>query len=140
MASNSKITLLDTGALLAFLSRDDRYHLMAVAAFKGLPRTLITCEAVISEVCFLLQRNRQRVEPIASLLRERVVTLISLAEELDSIFSLMAHYADVPMSFADASLVRLAEIQPRSVIVTTDSDFTVYRMKRNQKLPIVLIK
>ena len=48
----------------------------------------------------------------------------------------MVKYADVPMSFADGCLVCMAE-QTDSTIFTLDSDFRVYRRRRNQPLQLV---
>jgi len=53
----SRVSLIYTGALIVFLSRFDRYQQAAVAAFKRLPSDLVTWEAVLSEVCFLLKGN-----------------------------------------------------------------------------------
>ena len=51
--------------------------------------------------------------------------------------ALMTKYADVPMSFADACLVCIAE-QHRAVQVwTTDSDFRIYRMHRNRRIRVL---
>jgi len=139
-AATSRVALIDTGALIAFLSRSDRYHLAAVAAFKRLPSTLVTCEAVLSEVCFLLKGNVTGLGVISTLLREKAISVVSLSEELDDVFALLHKYIDIPMSFADASLVRLTELQPYSIVVTTDSDFGNYRIKKNQKLPVHWIR
>ncbi len=48
----------------------------------------------------------------------------------------MVKYADVPMSFADGCLVCMTE-QTESTIFTLDSDFRVYRRRRNQPLQLV---
>ena len=49
----------------------------------------------------------------------------------------MREYADVPMSFVDGCLVRLAEGYADSVVVTTDGDFHVYRQHERQRIPLV---
>lgn len=49
----------------------------------------------------------------------------------------MKKYADTPMSFADACLVRMAELDDDAVVVTLDSDFTVYRKNGDQPIPLV---
>jgi uncharacterized protein len=51
---------------------------------------------------------------------------------------LVAKYGDVPMSFADACLVRLSELYPDAPILTLDSDFLIYRRKKNERLLAVL--
>ena len=137
MGSNYKVAIVDTGALVAFLSSNDTHHLWAVGAFKKLPAVLITCEAVISETCFLLQRNKQAAKIIGTLLRQEILRVVSLTEEVNEIFALMEKYSNIPMSYADASLVRLAELEKRSVIVSIDRDFTLYRSKNGQRLALV---
>ena len=42
---------------------------------------------------------------------------------------------DVPMSFADGCIVRLAERHARGVVFTLDNDFTVYRKNGRQVIP-----
>jgi predicted nucleic acid-binding protein len=50
----------------------------------------------------------------------------------------MRKYADVPMSFADACLVRMTELLPEPVLLTTDSDFQIYRRHSRRAVPCVL--
>jgi predicted nucleic acid-binding protein len=51
---------------------------------------------------------------------------------------LMQRYESVPMSLADACLVRMSEIYPNSSILTLDSDFTIYRKHRHQIIPLIM--
>ena len=50
----------------------------------------------------------------------------------------MDKYADVPMSFADACLVRMTEILPDPIVITTDADFRIYRRFSRQIVPSLL--
>ncbi|MEZ0368391.1 MAG: hypothetical protein ACAI44_04805 [Candidatus Sericytochromatia bacterium] len=63
---------------------------------------------------------------------------LHLKPEHESITGLMKQYADVPMSFADACLVRMSELHPNSCLLTLDSDFLIYRRLRNQVIPILM--
>ncbi len=63
---------------------------------------------------------------------------LNLREELIRVPDLRARYASVPMSLADACWVRLSEMLPDSVIVTTDTDFRIYRRHRRQVVPCLL--
>lgn len=56
----------------------------------------------------------------------------ALSEEWSSVRDLMRKYADVPMSLADACLVRMVELTPDARLVTLDSDFSVYRKNGRQ--------
>jgi hypothetical protein len=42
------------------------------------------------------------------------------------------------LSYADACLVRMVELQPDGLIFTTDSDFNIYRQHRNEVIPLVI--
>jgi len=103
--------LLDTGPLVAYLSARDRYHDWAVDTFIALELPAITCEPVLTEACFLIERNGQ---PAARVLdhaaRSEIRIGLQIERELAAIRTLMERYASVPMSLADACLVRLAEI------------------------------
>jgi uncharacterized protein len=51
------------------------------------------------------------------------------------VLNLLEKYANVPMSIADASLVRLTEILPAPLLLTTDSDFRIYRRLGKRVIP-----
>jgi predicted nucleic acid-binding protein len=62
----------------------------------------------------------------------------NLTDELLAVLDLRAKYADVPMSLADACLVRMTEKLPEPVIVTTDADFKIYRRHSRQIVPCLM--
>jgi uncharacterized protein len=118
--------LVDAGFLIALLSRRDRHHRWAAAQSPHLPRPWRTCEAVLSETFHLLGAGGGTV--LAALLRRRaVVAAFDLGDEMEPVLKLIQKYADVPMSLADACLVRMSEIASDAVILTTDADFHIYR-------------
>jgi predicted nucleic acid-binding protein len=133
-----RTAILDTGMLVALLSKSDQFHFWASAILKKLPPLLVTSEAVISELFFLLRNHNRAKQVAASMLIGRAIKVIPMTEEIDEIHGLITKYNSVPMSYADAALVRLAEITTGPVIVTTDADFKVYRFKRNQRIPVIL--
>ena len=53
------------------------------------------------------------------------------------IFAMMEKYRQVPMSYADACLLWLAESSVRSRIFTLDSDFSIYRLERSRRVPLI---
>ena len=73
----------------------------------------------------------------ALLRRGAVVSAFDFADELPRVLDLMQKYADVPMSMADACLVRMSETVPDPVVLTTDSDFRLYRRHSRQVFPCV---
>jgi predicted nucleic acid-binding protein len=131
--------LLDTGPLVAFLSRQDNHHRWAKEQINQSQSPLLTCEPVITETCFLLRRLLGSSDAVFEFMQAGALQLaFNLADELDAVRKLMAHYADVPMSLADACLVRMSELYSDSVVLTTDSDFNVYRRNRRQIIPTLM--
>ena len=128
--------LVDAGFVIALLSRRDRHHRWAVAQSPSLPPPWKTCDAVLSEAFHLLG-SRGRPALSALLRRGAVVLAFVFADELDRILSLMRKYADVPMSLADACLVRMSETLADPIILTTDADFRVYRRHGRQVVPCI---
>jgi predicted nucleic acid-binding protein len=126
--------LVDAGFLIALLSRRDRHHRWAAAQASRLAIPWKTCEAALSEAFHLLgPRGRPG---LAALLRRGAVTsAFSLTDELHRVLDLMQKYADVPMSLADACLLRMSETLADPVILTTDADFRLYRRHSRQVVP-----
>lgn len=130
--------IIDTGPLVAYLDRSDRDHEWAKCEFMRITTPLLTCEAVIAEALFLLRRGGIGPDPLLDMMqRGLVVTKFDLAREIEAIRPLMKTYRDLPMSLADACLVRMAEIHTNSRVMTLDSDFTVYRKSRRKVIPLL---
>jgi len=130
--------LLDTGPWVALLSRNDTHHKWAVEQFRRLPPPLLSCEAVVAETCFLLKRSGFDPSLPLQFIERGVVQLpFVLQEQIDSVSSLFKRYENVPASLADAALIRLAEINDSPLLITTDSDFQIYRRHGRQTIPLV---
>ena len=98
-----------------------------------------TCESVISEACFLLRNIEGGSIAVAELIeRELVVIDFDLSGEIQAVKKLMSKYANVPMSLADACLIRMTEIEKNSQIITLDQDFNVYRRFNRQQVPVLM--
>jgi len=131
--------IVDTGPLVAFLNRRDARHVWARDTLARIAPPLVTCEAVISEACFLLRSLSGGNEAIFSLLRESLVRIdFSLSDELETVAKLLKKYADVPMSLADACLVRMAEQHAGAKVLTQDSDFRRYRKNGREVIPVLM--
>ncbi|WP_262966036.1 type II toxin-antitoxin system VapC family toxin [Methylobacter psychrophilus] len=129
--------IVDTGVLVAILNKNDSYHGWAIQQFANIQPPLLTCEAIISEACFLLRRYQQS-NLLLQWLEKGVLSLpFSLQNEIQPLNILLKKYSDVPMSLADGCLVRLAEVYPQSQILTLDSDFKVYRKNGNQLISLI---
>jgi predicted nucleic acid-binding protein len=130
--------IIDTGPLVAYLDRSDRDHAWAKEAFMEITRPVLTCEAVIAEALFLLRRGGIDPDGLLNLIRRGlVVPKFDLSAEIAAIQQLMKTYRNVPMSLADACLVRMAEIHEHSKVMTLDSDFVVYRKSRRKIIPLL---
>lgn len=135
----ARAVLIDSGPIVAALCRRDQRHQWARAHFEALAEPCLTCDAVLSESFFLLQRANEGRERLCSMLDRGIITSVySLQTNLSETINLMNRYADTPMSFADACLVRMAETQDDATVFTTDRDFETYR--KNGRLIIPLIK
>jgi len=128
--------IVDTGPLVAFFNKRDKYHDWAVMQWAEIKPPMLTCEAVLSEACFLLGPDQGA---IITLLERKVLHLpFRLADHIKHIERLLRKYSDVPMSLADACLVRMAELYDDSPLFSIDTDFTVYRKHKKQVIPTIL--
>jgi predicted nucleic acid-binding protein len=124
--------------LVSFFYKSDTHHDWAKQQFSRLAPPLITCEAVVSEACFVLIGAGVNPSPVLDLIARGAVRVdFSLNAEIDAVARLMSRYADQPMSLADACLVRMSELQPRCAVVTLDSDFLVYRRDGRRTIPLI---
>ena len=132
-----KSCIVDSGALVALLDPREEHHRWARETFSRQPGPWFACDAVISEAFFLLHEPHARA--LEKLLRQGHLRLgLNLADELFQVLDLRAKYADVPMSLADACLVRMSETLPDPVVLTTDADFKIYRRHSRQVVPCLL--
>ena len=137
----SPSVIVDTGPIVALLDADEAHHDWARDQFDTLAPPLLTCEAVLSETSILLQRvGADPSIPLTLVERGvlRVEQLLDSGEDARAIGRLIRRYRDVPMSFADACLVRLVERTDRASIMTLDSDFRMYRQARRRVIPLLV--
>ena len=128
---------LDTGPLVAFLNDRDEHHEWAKEVLSSIRPPLRTCEPVLTEACHLLGTPRGRDAVLGLVLRRLVVLGFHLDSELTPVHGLIRRYASVPMSLADACLVRMTELDARLTVVTTDGGFRIYRRHGRQVVPVL---
>jgi len=131
--------LIDTGAILALVDRDDEWHEPCVEAYNHNRLPWLTTAAVLTEAFHLVRRNLHDDRAVWTLLRSGAVRMSVITnEELPQIQALMSQYADCPMDFADATLVHLAARERLSVILTIDhDDFETYRLPGRKKFTVL---
>lgn len=131
--------IADTGPIVALLNARDRHHAWAREMFDSVSPPLSTCEAVISEACFLLRRLKGGPTAVMRLLDRGVLDLpFRLAAQHVEVRTLQEKFDDVPMSLADACLVRMSELEPAATVLTIDTDFKVYRRHGRHVIPVAI--
>jgi predicted nucleic acid-binding protein len=130
--------LIDTGAILALLDRDDRWHRACVEALPHFRLPLLTSSAVLTELFHLVGDRRHEIDAAWRFVRSGALTIGAIGDaELPALDDLMRRYRDRPMDFADATLVLLAERESLSRILTIDhDDFETYRIRGRQRFQI----
>jgi predicted nucleic acid-binding protein len=122
--------LADTGALLAYLDRRDDWHQRCRDALASLPLPLATSTAVLTELFHLVGDSQRETDAASRLVRSGAITVLPVSDDdLPDILGLMHKYRDLPMDFADATLVHLAHRESIATVFTIDhEDFGVYRI------------
>jgi predicted nucleic acid-binding protein len=134
-----KPTIADAGIIAGYLNKKDQWHQWTLEQLKNLPIPFLTCEAIITEACFLMQSKSGGKDDVLKMLVDGVLQIdFSLADEVSEVKTLMRKYEDIPMSLADACLVRMSELIDNSVVFTLDSDFHIYRKNGRKKIDLII--
>lgn len=126
----------DAGFLVALYRRDDQYHGWAARVARDYPPPWVVCEAIWSEADHLLQPPGRAALRLA--LRRGALLLHSLTADTSFLLDLQEKYEDLPMSVADACIVRLSETLRNPLVLTTDAGFKIYRCNRRRAVPCVM--
>ena len=130
-----KSILIDAGPLIALFDKSDQYHERAIDFIKGFKGFLWTTWPVITEVTHMLDFNIKAQIGFLEWVRRGGLQLVDLdLMDLERIIAFCQKFSDVPMDFADASLMVVAEEKNLKEIASIDSDFYIYRDKRNRYL------
>ena len=131
--------IVDTGPLVAYLNQRDKFHFWIYQQLEQINPPLLTCEAVLTEACFIVNRNGGNDEDIIEMLNQGWLSIpFNLQQESGIISNLMAKYTNIPMSLADACLLRMTELLPNSQLLTFDSDFSIYRRYGKETVNIII--
>ena len=132
------VYLLDTGPLVAFVNRRDKHHEWARASLASIAPPLLTCEGVISEACFLLQHAPGGPLRVLDLVGRGLIRIpYVLGDDAGPVAKLLERYSNVPMSLADACLVRMTELLDDAAVMTVDADFRIYRRSGRNLIPLI---
>lgn len=127
--------IADTGLVVAFLNRSDRYHGWAVEIARRVSEPLLTCEAVVAESAFHVGSTAL----VLALIQDGLLRMaFDLEKNFREVLELAERYEDRSPDLADLCLVRMSELHPDLRIYTVDeSDFRVYRRNKREVIPIV---
>ena len=127
--------IADTGFLVAFANRNDRYHDWAVSIASGVNEPLLTCEAVLAETAFHLQS----VPLVLAMVAQGLVEIaFDCRSHLSQLATLADRYSDRNPDLADLCLIRMSELYPQHSVITVDrTDFRIYRRNRREAIPLI---
>lgn len=134
----ARAAIADTGPLVAFFDRAERNHAWAVEQVRSLEAPLLVCEAVLAEAQYLLSDLPKAQDALFELLENGALRVgFRLDEHVPELRALRRKYRDLPMSLADACVVRMAELFDKHHVLTLDSDFSVYRLHGRQPISLI---
>lgn len=133
--------LVDTGPLLAYLDKSDQWHRWAAKQFGNFKPPFYTCEAVMTEICFLLSRQNMNQDIVFSLVEQGEIIIkpvFSSKQMQGHVRNIVNTYNNLPASFADACLVCMAEHAASDAkIFTLDNHFNIYRTAGGNPLSLI---
>ncbi|MGB0007931.1 MAG: PIN domain-containing protein [Candidatus Sulfotelmatobacter sp.] len=131
--------LLDTGPLVAILSREDLHHQACVDVLHGIAGPLLSCWPVMTEAAWLLRQSPRAVQQLLGSTETGFLELLPLTgAEAKNIAALMKRYESIRPQLADAALVHLAGREGIDTIFTLDRrDFSIYRTSRRRSFRIL---
>jgi len=130
--------LVDAGALIALLDRSDGHHEAAARSIATLTDTLLTVMPAVTEAMHLLSRIPRGQDALFDLIEDEAVSLADLGEpDFRRMKALMRKYRSLPMDFADAALVRVAERERLTRILTFDRHFEIYALPGRARFKIL---
>ena len=131
--------LLDTGPFVALVDRSEALHEKCVAVLELWTGPVVTTEAVLTETLYLVgpRWSAQKVA-LEFIFRGAFQLVPSSHASLQRVGALMERYSNVPMDFADATLVVLGEELETDQVFTLDRrGFSTYRSKRRKPFSVI---
>lgn len=131
--------LLDTGAFVALVDRSETSHKDCVAVLERWAGTIMTTEAVLAETLYLVGPAwLPQKACLEFILRGAFLLVPSPRASLQKVTALMGKYRDLPMDYADATLVALAEESETEHVFTLDrKGFSTYRLHGRKTFRLV---
>jgi uncharacterized protein len=134
-----RVAIVDTGPLVAFLDRGERHHAWTVEQVDALEAPLLVCEPVLAESMFLLSGHPKAQDALFGMITGGALRIaFQVSEHLTALRALHRKYRDLPISLADACIVRMAELFEQHLVFTLDSDFSIYRKNGREPLDLII--
>jgi uncharacterized protein len=133
--------LLDAGPLVALFDRGDSWHARMFRVFERFKGRLVLTMPVLTEVMQHLQGSPVAARKCIEFVTGSEILIYPFCESADLRLAgkLMEKYGDVPMDFADASLVVLAgHSRVRDVLTLDERGFRVFRIGTRDAFNLVL--
>ena len=136
------VVLMDAGPLIALLHRDDIHHARCVETLHKIRSPLMTVWPVLTEAMYLLNFSWTAQEALWEWIETGVLGILPLEkEDAPRMKELMKKYRDLPMDFADAALVRVAERERIRMVFTLDHrDFQLYRPLKIGRFSLIQVR
>ena len=133
-----KPVLLDTGFLVALLDRSENFHRTCAQTVREVEAPLVTCEAVITESCYLLRNLSGASEAVIENIAAGIFQVpFQLSRDTAGVKQVLRKYKDWKIDLADACLIRLADQLGTADILTLDQDFAIYRWGKNKPFRVL---
>jgi len=133
-----KPVLLDTGFIVALLDRSESFHKTCARTVREVQAPLVTCEAVITESCYLLRNLSGASEAVIENIAAGIFQIpFQLSRDTAGVKQVLRKYKDRTIDLADACLIRLADQFGTADILTLDQDFAIYRWGKNKPFRVL---
>lgn len=129
---------VDTGPLVAYLSKQDNDHELALNFFRKSSAVFVMNVAVLTEAAYLLSRKPAATTDLLKWVHEAFIVDRDTADDLLRIVGIMEKYTDLPADFADASLIAMCERLNIGQVATLNKDFDVYQLASGTRLQNML--
>jgi predicted nucleic acid-binding protein len=133
------IAILDTGPWVALIDRSESKHTECVHWLKNFSGRLYSTEAVLAEVLYILNFSITAQCAALDFVLNSIVEIVPASiESLKKAKNLMKKYADLPMDYADATIICLAaETNIQNIVTFDKKDFTIYKLSKKKSFTIL---
>jgi predicted nucleic acid-binding protein len=133
-----KPVLVDTGVIVALLDRSESFHRTCAQTVREVEAPLVTCEAVITESCYLLRNLSGASGAVIENVAAGIFQVpFQLSRDTAGVRRVLQKYKDRKIDLADACLIRLADEFGTADILTLDQDFAIYRWGKNKPFRVL---